>query len=197
MKGKTILLLLLGVLVGCLLLIVVLFLLLGPRRGETFSNISAGQPTVAGFFLESPAFVDGQPIPTLYTCQGENISPPLTWGDPPEGTRSFALIMEDPDAPGGTWVHWVIYSLPAEMRSLPADFQPGEEVPIRLARNSWGKRAYGGPCPPAGAHRYVFQLYALDTILEQDIADKTALLKAMEGHVLAYAELMGTYQKQR
>ncbi len=197
MKGKTILLVFLGVLLGCLLLMVVLFLLLGPRRGETFSSVTIEQPAVTGFILESPAFVDGQPIPARYTCQGEDISPPLTWSDPPQGTRSFALIMEDPDAPGGIWVHWVIYNIPAEMRSLPADFQAGEDVPIRLARNSWGRQAYGGPCPPSGTHRYVFQLYALDTVLEQEVADKTALLKAMEGHVLAYAELIGTYQKQR
>ena len=184
-----------AVAVSCLLLAALVVFVLGPRRGQSFSSVATVGPENGGLMLFSEAFADGEPVPARYTCQGENISPPLAWNDPPQGTRSFALIMEDPDAPAGIWVHWVLYNLPAEMRSLPAGFQPFVESPARFARNSWGRREYGGPCPPSGTHRYVFQLYALDVVLTDDIADKAALLQAMADHVLAYAELTGTYHK--
>ncbi len=150
------------------------------------------------FSLTSTAFGPNAPIPRLYTCDGRDASPPLQWNDPPPGTRSFALIMDDPDAPGGIWVHWVLYNLPAEARSLPEAVPPDAARPdgSRHGKNSWGKPGYGGPCPPAGTHRYVFKLYALDVMLNLAAgANKAQLLQAMEGHVLAQAELMGTYAR--
>jgi Raf kinase inhibitor-like YbhB/YbcL family protein len=146
------------------------------------------------FELTSSAFAHGERIPTRYTCQGHNISPPLQWSDPPSGTQSLALIMDDPDAPKGTWVHWILFNLPttlqdlSERTHLPADSQEGW--------NSWGRPGYGGPCPPSGTHRYFFKLYALETKLKlSPHPDKAQLLQAMEGHILARAELMGTYSR--
>ena len=151
------------------------------------------------FELTSTAFANGDPIPMKYTCDDQDISPPLQWKDPPEGTRSFALICDDPDAPGGTWVHWVLYNLPGSTLSLPeavpsdADLRDGG----RHGQNSWGRSDYGGPCPPGGTHRYFFKLYALDTELELDAgASKEELLRIMEGHVLASTETMGVYSRQ-
>jgi Raf kinase inhibitor-like YbhB/YbcL family protein len=150
------------------------------------------------FELTCTVFPQGNPIPAVYTCTGRNISPPLTWNQPPAGTQSFALIMDDPDAPGGTWTHWVLYNLPASALGLP------ENVPLdeRLSdgslqgRNSWGKTGYGGPCPPSGTHRYFFKLYALDRLLDlPSNADAPRLVKAMQGRVLGSTELMGTYRK--
>ncbi|MDH7485501.1 MAG: YbhB/YbcL family Raf kinase inhibitor-like protein [Anaerolineae bacterium] len=150
------------------------------------------------FELTSTAFVQGKPIPRKYTCDGQDISPPLSWGDPPAGTRSLALIADDPDAPAGTWVHWVLYNLPATSRGLPEAVSSDAELAdgSRHGRNSWRRLGYGGPCPPRGTHRYFFKLYALDTVLDLKAgADKGQLLKAMEGHILAQAELMGTYSR--
>jgi Raf kinase inhibitor-like YbhB/YbcL family protein len=152
--------------------------------------------------LTSDAFAQGQSIPAKYTCVGRNISPALAWGEPPAGTQSFALIMEDPDAPGGIWVHWLLYSIPLDVRRLAEDLPvTGKNVPEGqgspfVGRNSWGDIGYGGPCPPSGTHRYVFRLYALDeTVGLLPGANKGELLKAMEGHVLAQGELMGTFSK--
>jgi hypothetical protein len=149
--------------------------------------------------LTSTAFTQGNPIPAKYTCSGENISPPLAWGDPPAGTQTFALIMDDPDAPAGTWVHWIVYYLPAGVRSLPEDFKNGtkfDDVAALFGKNSWGKTAYGGPCPPSGTHRYFFRLYALDNVpaFPKEPTQKQ-VLAAIEGHLLGYGELMGTYRK--
>jgi Raf kinase inhibitor-like YbhB/YbcL family protein len=155
---------------------------------------AAGTP----FTLSSNAFIQEAAIPTRYSCDGENISPPLEWGDPPQGTESFALILDDPDAPGGTWVHWILYNIPAEVRALPEAIPPEEELPdgSRHGENSFGRLDYGGPCPPSGTHRYFFKLYALDVTLDLEPGvDKKTLLQAMEGHVLAEAELMGTYPR--
>jgi Raf kinase inhibitor-like YbhB/YbcL family protein len=151
------------------------------------------------FELTSTAFAPGDSIPGKYTCDGEDISPPLQWSDPPQGTRSFALIADDPDAPVGTWVHWVLYNLPAEARTLSeavpsdADLSDGS----RNGQNGWRRLGYGGPCPPSGTHRYFFKLYALDTLLDLAVgANNKQLLGAMEGHILAQAELMGVYTRQ-
>ena len=150
------------------------------------------------FQLTSTAFAAGQPIPARYSCLGQDVSPPLAWTDPPQGTQNFALIADDPDAPVGTWVHWVLYNLPADSLGLPEDV-PSEDTLVdgsRHGQNSWGRVGYGGPCPPSGTHRYFFRLYALDTQLDLPVGkDKKQLLKAMEGHVLAQAELMGTFTK--
>ncbi len=151
------------------------------------------------FELTSEAFAQGEPIPTPYTCDGDDISPPLQWTVPPSDTQSLALIMDDPDAPMGTWVHWVIYNIPADARTLEASVPPEAERPdgSRHGQNSWRRNDYGGPCPPSGVHQYVFKLYALDTTLDLEAgATKKQLLQAMEGHVLAQAELTGTYQRK-
>ena len=150
--------------------------------------------------LKSDAFVSGQSIPAKYSCIGKNISPALTWSDPPAGTQSFALIVDDPDAPAGTWVHWVLFNIAADKRSLPEDLPvTGKNVDpsaIYFGKNSSGNTRYDGPCPPSGIHRYYFKLYALDSIIDLlPGATKDELLKAMKGHILAQGELMGTFSK--
>ena len=150
--------------------------------------------------LASDAFVNGQSIPAKYACTGRNISPALSWNDAPAGTQSFALIMDDPDAPMGTWVHWVLYNIPSDKRSLQEDLPiTGKNVDpnaIYVGKNSSGKIGYDGPCPPSGTHRYSFKLYALDsTISLLPGATKEQVLKDMEGHILAQGELMGTFSK--
>jgi Raf kinase inhibitor-like YbhB/YbcL family protein len=152
------------------------------------------------FELTSTAFSQGEPIPARYSCDGEDISPPLTWSDPPEGTQSFALIMDDPDAPVGTWDHWILFNIPVGRRELPenAPLEAKNQDPdaIFVGRNSWGRADYGGPCPPSGTHRSFFKLYALNTTLGLlSGANKGELLKGMEGYILAQTELMGTYTR--
>jgi Raf kinase inhibitor-like YbhB/YbcL family protein len=150
------------------------------------------------FELTSTEFNNGESIPVRFSCDGENVSPPLQWGDPPEGTVSFVLISDDPDAPGGTWVHWLLYNIPADARALPEAISAEEELPdgSRHGENSFGRLDYGGPCPPSGTHRYFFKLYALDVILDLEPgANKETLLQAMEGHILAEVVLMGTYSR--
>ena len=151
------------------------------------------------FELKSTTFTSGELIPRKYTCDGEDISPQLEWGDSPENTQSFALICDDPDAPVGTWTHWVLYNVPAEMRVLPEAIPPDADLADRSrhGKNSWGRLGYGGPCPPSGTHRYFFRLYALDRLLDLVAgASLKQLLQAMEGHILAQAELMGRYTRQ-
>ena len=155
------------------------------------------------FTLKTAAFRDGENIPVKYSCDGEDISPPLQWENVPEGTRSFALICDDPDAPVGIWVHWVIYNIPAGVKSLPENVDKSRAVlgePLKgvvQGVNSWNRIGYGGPCPPPGpAHRYYFKLYALDTVIKGERLNKTRLLKEMEGHVLAEAQIMGRYQRK-
>ena len=151
------------------------------------------------FELTSTAFGAGDPIPRKYTCDGEDTSPPLQWSDPPEGTRRFALIADDPDAPMGTWVHWVLYNLPASVRALPEGVPMDADLPdgSRHGQNSWRRLGYGGPCPPGGTHRYFFKLYALDAQLDLAVgASKEELLQAMKGHILATTETMGLYTRQ-
>jgi Raf kinase inhibitor-like YbhB/YbcL family protein len=150
------------------------------------------------FTLSSTEFIQESAIPAKFSCDGENISPPLEWVDPPQGTESFALISDDPDAPGGTWVHWLLYNIPADVRALPEAIPPEGELSdgSQHGENSFGRLDYGGPCPPSGTHRYFFKLYALDVILDLEPgANKETLLQAMEGHILAEVELMGTYSR--
>ena len=143
--------------------------------------------------LTSDAFANGQSIPAKYTCTGRNISPALAWNETPSGTRSFALIMDDPDAPLGTWVHWVLFNIPAEARSLQENIDTSA---MSVGKNSWGDLGYGGPCPPGGTHRYYFKLYALDSTLNlRPGATKEQMLQEMKGHILAQGELMGTFSK--
>ena len=149
--------------------------------------------------LISSAFAHGQPIPREHTCDGDGASPPLAWSGLPQGTQSVALVVDDPDAPDPaaprrTWVHWVLYDIPA----AAAGIGEGGAAPAgaRDGRNDWKRTGYGGPCPPIGRHRYFHKLYALDAALgDLGTPDKAALERAMSGHVLAQATLLGTYQK--
>ena len=154
------------------------------------------------FTLSSDSFAADGEIPVVHTCEGEDISPHLRWSGAPEGTRSFALIVDDPDAPDPqaprmTWVHWVLFNVPASATELPsgvtlADLPGG----ARQGLNDWKHARYGGPCPPIGRHRYFHKLYALDIVLpDQEAATKQWLEDAMEGHILAMHELVGTYRK--
>ena len=155
--------------------------------------------------LSSSAFADGAAIPRRHTCDDADISPPLAWSEAPQGTRSFALIVDDPDAPDPAapkrvWVHWVLYNVPANANALAAGAS-GSALPkgAREGRNDGGERGYSGPCPPIGKHRYFHKLYALDVELPDLGADvtKPVLERAMNGHILARAELVGTYSRAR
>jgi hypothetical protein len=149
--------------------------------------------------LTSPAFTEGQPIPRRFSGDGENVSPALQWDKTPAGTQSFALICRDPDAPGRTFIHWVIYNIPDTLRQLPEGLPRQEKLDngITQGESDFGRAGYGGPKPPSGkAHRYFFDLYALDTVLAAEPrVDAGRLQQLMKGHVLATAELMGTYQR--
>ncbi|HJQ14462.1 MAG TPA: YbhB/YbcL family Raf kinase inhibitor-like protein [Anaerolineales bacterium] len=142
--------------------------------------------------------MNGQSIPAKYACTGRNVSPALAWNEPPRETQSFALIMDDPDAPRGTWVHWVLFNIPPEQRSLQEDLpmtgRNSESGVIYVGKNSFGNTRYDGPCPPGGMHRYYFKLYALDsTIHLLPGATKELVLKEMQGHILAQSQLVGTF----
>jgi Raf kinase inhibitor-like YbhB/YbcL family protein len=153
--------------------------------------------------LESPAFKEGGTIPKVHTCDGKGTSPPLAWPGVPEAARSLALIVEDPDAPGGTFTHWVLFDMPAETKGLGEGIPPEGEVRLapggaaaRQGKNDFGKLGYGGPCPPRGTHRYVFSLCALDARPDlKPRATREELLRAMKGHILAEGRLMGRYSR--
>jgi len=154
--------------------------------------------------IASTAFAPDGAIPAVHTCEGKDLSPPLAWSGAPAGTRSFGLIVDDPDAPDPaapqtTWVHWVLYDIDAAATGLPEGARAAQlPAGTREGRNDWGRTGYGGPCPPIGLHRYFHKLYALDTVLpDLERPDKAALEKAMKGHILAQAQLVGTYQKKR
>lgn len=154
------------------------------------------------FSITSSAFAPNGIIPAQYTCEGSDASPPLSWSGSPSGTQSFALIVDDPDAPDPAkpqrvYVHWVVYNLPADANGLPENASRSGMPPGAVqGKNDWGKNQYGGPCPPIGRHRYFFKLYALDTDLSfVSPPTKKDLEKAMQGHILGQAELVGTYQK--
>ena len=156
------------------------------------------------FTLDSPAFTHEAEIPSMYTCEGRDVSPALSWTGVPEGTKSFALIVDDPDAPDPkapkmTWVHWVLYNIPVQARSLPLGVKPEDLPPgTKQGLNDWKRTGYGGPCPPIGRHRYYHKLYALDTeIPDLGEATKDQVVAAMKGHILAESVVMGTYQKEK
>ena len=176
-------------------MLLILSVLAGCQGKQPERQIQEGTGTALP--IESDAFEAERTIPQRYTCDGEDLSPPLSWAEPPSGTLSLVLICDDPDAPIGTWDHWVLFNIPATARSLP------EEVPADPivegagvhGSNSWDRLGYGGPCPPkGGAHRYYFRLYALDTKLDLEPgAGKKDVEKAMQGHILAQGQLMGRY----
>lgn len=148
--------------------------------------------------ITSSAFQEGISIPSLYTCDGKDISPPLSWSGAPAGTKSFALIADDPDAPGGTWVHWVLWNLPSQAQELKEGFPTSSQLSngARQGKSDFGQIGYGGPCPPSGTHHYFFKLYALDTSLTlKSGATKSQLEAAMKGHILAQSKLMGVYRR--
>jgi Raf kinase inhibitor-like YbhB/YbcL family protein len=171
----------------------------GCKPGSSPTAVSEKEGQAMAFELTSSAFAQGETIPVKYTCDGDDLSPPLEWHDPPEGTQSFALVNDDPDAPVGTWDHWILFNLPGEAGSLPEGVPSDAELPdgSRQGQNSWRRPGYGGPCPPSGTHRYFFKLYALDTTLDLvSGVNKKQLLQAMEGHILGEAELIGVYSRQ-
>jgi Raf kinase inhibitor-like YbhB/YbcL family protein len=166
------------------------------------ANVAAqpAQQQQTGMKVESAAFKEGQPIPRHYTCDGINISPPLEWSGVPKSTKTIAIVADDPDAPAGTWVHWVLYNLPAENIGLVENVPANENLKAGgfQGKNDFGKLGYGGPCPPSGIHRYFFKVYALDTDLPLKAgATKADVEKAMEGHIVTQAQLKGTYQRGR
>lgn len=148
--------------------------------------------------LTSPAFQHEGKIPDKFSCKGDDISPALEWENPPAGTKSFALICDDPDAPMRTWDHWLLFNIPAADREIPEGIPAQREIAngARHGKNSWGRTDYGGPCPPSGTHRYFFKLYALDTLLDlKPGATKKEIKKAMEKHILEETELMGKFSR--
>jgi Raf kinase inhibitor-like YbhB/YbcL family protein len=149
------------------------------------------------FELSSPAFTDGAVIPKKHTCDGADVSPALRWANPPKATRCFTLIVDDPDAPMGTWVHWVLYNLPADLRELPEAVPPDDSFPNGMHQgiNDFKRIGYGGPCPPPGKpHRYFFTLYAVNAMLNlKPRATKGQVLEASQGHIQAETKLMGRY----
>ena len=149
--------------------------------------------------LTSPAFTEGGMIPAQYTCNGADISPPLAWEQVPEDAKSLALIVDDPDAPVGTWVHWVLYNLPASTRELKENITKTKILPdgAMQGTNDFRKIGYNGPCPPGGTHRYFFKLYALDEMVDLNPgARKKDLVDAMKGHILAECQLMGKFSRR-
>jgi Raf kinase inhibitor-like YbhB/YbcL family protein len=147
----------------------------------------------------SPAFDEGGFIPGEYTCDDIDVSPPLEWSLVPDGTKTFALICDDPDAPMGTWVHWVIFNIPGNITMLSENVPPLEvlENGAKHGMNDFRKMGYGGPCPPRGTHRYYFKIFALDKELDVNSGiTKKGLLKAMEGHILGEGQLMGKYKRR-
>jgi Raf kinase inhibitor-like YbhB/YbcL family protein len=152
--------------------------------------------------ITSASFERNARIPRKFTCEGDDTSPALAWSGAPEGTKSLALVVDDPDAPDPkapkmTWVHWVLFDMPPDAKGLDEGAGKGGSLPAgtKIGNNDWKRRDYGGPCPPKGRHRYFFKLYALDVMLGLEAPTKAELEKAMSGHVLARGELIGTYQK--
>jgi Raf kinase inhibitor-like YbhB/YbcL family protein len=149
--------------------------------------------------ITSPAFEEGGLIPKKYTCDGSNVSPPLKWDSVPDGTESIAIICEDPDAPSGTWMHWILFNLPAECRELAENIPDDETLhdSTRQGINDFGSIGYSGPCPPWGIHRYFFKIFALNCTLDiVHLVDKDILNLAMGDHILATGQLMGRYQRK-
>jgi len=186
-----------SLIIGCAFLMIVF---LGCASRQPTAQAPAATPTddKAEIKLTSTAFKEGQPIPRTYTCDGVNISPPLEWSGVPKTAKTVAIICDDPDAPGGTWVHWVLYNLPADNIGIVENMPATEKLAAGgfQGKNDFGRVGYGGPCPPSGTHRYFFKIYALDSELPlKGGATKAEAVKAMEGHILLQGQLMGTYRR--
>jgi Raf kinase inhibitor-like YbhB/YbcL family protein len=168
-------------------------------RGNERATTNEGRSNMA-LKISSPAFAEGQTIPTKHTCDGDDVSPPLRLDGVPPGAKTVALICDDPDAPGGTWVHWVLYNVPASVSELSEGIPTRDVIPIgaKQGMNDFGRIGYGGPCPPRGSsHHYFFRLYALDAELSLKArATKKDLTEVMRGHILAEGQLMGTYKRK-
>lgn len=178
--------------------VLIMSLVLAAACKKVAASESNGPGGVMSIVVTSTAFTNGGKIPDLYSCRGDDRSPPLAWTGAPANTGAYALIMDDPDAPMGTWIHWVVYNIPPSFAGLPEGVSEATLSGSGAigGRNSWGRTGYGGPCPPSGTHRYFFKLYALDSALTNRTAlTKAELLAAMEGHILARGELMGTFTK--
>src|SRR3989440_12380770 len=176
------------------------FLIAGAGAPQPVEQHPAATPKEdkVGLKVTRPAFREGQPFPKQYTCDGINISPPLEWSGVPKTAKTIAIICDDPDAPVGTWVHWVLYNLPADKIGLIENTPATETLPggAMQGTNDFKKFGYGGPCPPSGTHRYFFKLYSLDAELSlKSCATKADLEKAMEGHIVSQGQLMGTYRR--
>jgi Raf kinase inhibitor-like YbhB/YbcL family protein len=180
--------------------LMIFLLLAGCSRSPVTPSTAGAGSSAEQITLTSSAFGAGQAIPKVYTCQGEDRSPAVAWSKPPQGTKSLALIVDDPDAPGKTWVHWVVYDLPANIDGLAENASVAKgaaNLPqgAQHGKNSWGREDYGGPCPPSGTHHYRFHVYALDILVSDQGLDQAGLVKAMDGHILSQGELVGTYAK--
>jgi Raf kinase inhibitor-like YbhB/YbcL family protein len=182
---------------------VLALVLLGLSAVGAAAGVGGGNAGPPALRVTSPAFSNGSSIPDRHACGGANVSPQLDWSDPPQGAKSFALVVSDPDAQavaGYTWLHWIVYGLPPELRGLPEAFESrSASVPgVRFGKTHFGNTCYGGPCPPRGpAHRYYFTLYAVDVMPDlKDGATADALMAAIKGHVLAEGELAGTYARR-
>jgi Raf kinase inhibitor-like YbhB/YbcL family protein len=178
------------------MLVSFIFLCLFTGSDEVYSKVKGGKKMA--ITITSTAFPEGGMIPQDYTCDGVDISPPLAWSGVPDGTKSLALICDDPDAPMGTWVHWVLFDIPVNIGELSANIPPEKIIQngAKHGINDFRKLGYGGPCPPGGTHRYYFKVYALDTEINVEAGiTKAQLLQAMEGHILAEGQLIGRYSR--
>ncbi|MBN2542455.1 YbhB/YbcL family Raf kinase inhibitor-like protein [bacterium] len=181
----------------CVLFLISLLFFSCKETKESGSKAKGGNEM--GIKVTSSAFEEGGMIPSKYTCDGEDISPPLAWSGIPEGTKSIALISDDPDAPAGTWVHWVLFNIPPDVTGLPENVPSSVKLENGAVHgtNDFRRPGYGGPCPPGGTHRYFFKVYALDTILDlRPGAAKAELVNTMKGHILADGQLIGKYKRQ-
>lgn len=172
----------------------------GKNREQTAANGIHKEVHKMEITLKSPAFGQGEPIPEEYTCDGRNISPPLEWSDIPEGAQSLAMIVDDPDAPRGTFNHWIIYSIPPDVPEFTENVEKEKTLPsgARQGVNDAGKIGYTGPCPPSGTHRYFFKIYALDSALDLEPgANRKQIDDALRGKIIAQGELMGTYKRKQ
>ena len=176
------------------LLLLLLFILAGCAQKEDILQEKVVEKEADNMKIISKNFKGGSPIPETFTCDSEDVSPSLVFSEVPEEAKSLALIVDDPDAPGGDFVHWIVFNIPPDTEEIAT----GEKVSYLQGKNDFGKNQYIGPCPPSGTHRYFFRLYALDAVLDlKEGATKAELEKAMEGHVLAEAQLIGTYARTK